>query len=121
MNLKKWKLKAKEEIRYALLMIDRYHYIAGVSSVSADCAPGSYWVGDPAVCEQCPLGYYQQSAYQTQCNLCTPTGYVTADYGSDDPSDCIRKYCSPIEATVSHNASIQKALCYFCSIFLSRH
>ncbi|WAQ97074.1 SCUB2-like protein [Mya arenaria] len=58
------------------------------------CSIGSAFNLALGRCVSCVIGYYQDVANQLTCKKCTPLGYTTLDYGSEDAGDCV----APCEA-----------------------
>ncbi|XP_052765018.1 uncharacterized protein LOC128206514 isoform X2 [Mya arenaria] len=61
-----------------------------------ECGPGNYYRvldNGEAICEDCALGYYQDSSRQSVCKPC-PSGQTTEMTGEFDPNMC-KDSCSP--------------------------
>ncbi|XP_071963390.1 uncharacterized protein [Antedon mediterranea] len=56
--------------------------------ICVNCPPGSYRGNNnlPAVCQQCPVGFYQPKEGQTECLKCD--GYINSDVGSRHCLNC---------------------------------
>jgi hypothetical protein len=64
-------------------------FVTFILCLPADCPPGSYGTLEKGVatCNICPRGSYQRLPGQTSCIKC-PHGFITADKGARDHSQC---------------------------------
>lgn len=55
------------------------------------CGIGTYYNNDTSMCEDCPLGEYQDKEEQYYCEKCTGQK-TTLTVGSTNVSQCVGKY-----------------------------
>ncbi|XP_065923868.1 uncharacterized protein [Magallana gigas] len=64
-----------------------------VDGYCVKCGPGNFFNSSTLVCEDCPVGTYQDQDDQTSCTPC-PQGSTTQTVASPSSSDC-KPICSP--------------------------